>query len=256
MRFYALASVALILVVGLSTFAQDTETQKPQCFEPLAQTFDEFVLTTPQDLSARAKQFEDKVGENPESQGIVFIYAGKRSKLNEVADLSAKISKALKGSGTSYGSRIWIQDGGYRAESTIVFVLRPLKCTEYPAPSPDITADQVEFTDVPGSGTVRMSGTDLYAAQVYEPTAECPPAARAVRACDGAESEVFIIVDGDGAVIFSKAMSGHPLIRAAAAATAKKWYFKPYKDKSGKPASRSGVIVVKFPPAPPDSDNN
>ncbi|MEP6947296.1 MAG: hypothetical protein ABJA02_15360 [Acidobacteriota bacterium] len=247
MRISPSILVGLLVLAALRGIAQDVESAKPECFEPSAQTFDEFVFTTPQDLKGHAKLFEDKLREHPESQGVIFVYGGKKSKISELSEMSTNVNKAFTYGGNSYESKIWIREGGYRAEPTVVFMLRPLKCTEQPLPSSDLSVDQVEFSDFPASSTIRTATSDLYTSVLYEPEAECPAAAKAVRACvDGTESEVFIIVNAAGAVVFSKTLGGHPLIRASAESIAKTWYFHPYKDKSGKPMNRSGVIVVRY----------
>ncbi len=246
MKTSILLTIGIFLFLAISSSAQDTDSSKPPCFEPAAQVFDEFVLTTPLDLKTHAKQFEEKLRENAESQGVIFVYGGKKSKVNELTEMSTNVNKAFSYGGNGNEYKIWIRDGGYRIQPTVVFMLRPLKCTEYPLPTSDLAVDEVEFTDFPSSTTLRVAASDLYANTVHEAYAECPPAAKAVRACvDGTESEVFIIVAPDGSVALSRAVSGHPLVRAAAAALASQWYFKPYKEK-GKPLNRSGIIVIRF----------
>lgn len=246
MKYSAILFIGIICLLTFSASAQNSDTAPPVCFEPTAQTFDEFVLSGSQDLKTRAKQFEDKLRELPESQGVVFLYGGKKSKTGELSEMAAAVTRAFTLSSNGYASKIWIREGGYRAEPTVVFKLRPLKCTEQPLPSSDLTVDQIEFSDYPPSNTVKMATSDLLASIVYEPTAVCPPAVNAVRACtDGTESEVFIIAASSGEVVFAKSVGGHPLVRTAAEAIARKWYFKPYKEKE-KAMNRSGTIVVRF----------
>jgi TonB family protein len=70
-----------------------------------------------------------------------------------------------------------------------------------------------------------------------------PPAARAVRA-KGAVS-VQVLVDEKGEVVSATAVSGHPLLRAAAVQAARKARFTPTK-LSGVPVKVSGVLTFNF----------
>jgi TonB family protein len=70
-----------------------------------------------------------------------------------------------------------------------------------------------------------------------------PPAAMAVNA-EGAVSVQVIVVEG-GHVIAAAAVSGHPLLRAAAEAAAREATFSPTR-LSGEPVKVSGVITYNF----------
>ena len=72
-----------------------------------------------------------------------------------------------------------------------------------------------------------------------------PPAARAVRAY-GIVS-VQVLIDENGGVIEAKAVSGHPLLRAASIAATRESKFAPVF-LSGKAVKVSGVIVYNFMP--------
>jgi TonB family protein len=72
-----------------------------------------------------------------------------------------------------------------------------------------------------------------------------PPAAKAVRA-SGAVN-VQVTVDEKGDVISASAVSGHPLLRAAAVTAARSSKFSPTL-LSGKPVKVTGVIVYNFVP--------
>ena len=75
------------------------------------------------------------------------------------------------------------------------------------------------------------------------PKPDYPPAARAVRA-QGAVS-VQIIIDEDGNIMAASAVSGHPLLRAAAEAAAREAKFSPTL-LDGKPVKVSGVLTYNF----------
>ena len=70
-----------------------------------------------------------------------------------------------------------------------------------------------------------------------------PPAARAVRAAGAVN--VQITVDENGNVISASAVSGHPLLRAAAVAAARGAKFKPAL-ANGKPTKVTGVLVFNL----------
>jgi protein TonB len=72
-----------------------------------------------------------------------------------------------------------------------------------------------------------------------------PPAARAVRA-SGAVS-VQVLIDENGSVVSATAVSGHPLLRAAAVQAARGARFSPTQ-LSGQPVKVSGVITYNFVP--------
>lgn len=70
-----------------------------------------------------------------------------------------------------------------------------------------------------------------------------PPLARAARA-QGAVA-VQVVVDGEGKVIAASAVSGHPLLRAAAEKAARAWEFTPSL-LDGRPVKVTGVISLNF----------
>lgn len=72
-----------------------------------------------------------------------------------------------------------------------------------------------------------------------------PPAARAVRASGAVNVQVTI--SESGSVISASAVSGHPLLRAAAAQAARSAKFAPTL-LSGQPVKVTGVIVYNFVP--------
>ncbi|HNQ16081.1 MAG TPA: TonB family protein, partial [Pyrinomonadaceae bacterium] len=72
-----------------------------------------------------------------------------------------------------------------------------------------------------------------------------PAAARAVRASGAVNVQVTI--DENGSVISASAVSGHPLLRAAAVQAARSSRFSPTL-LSGQPVKVTGVIVYNFQP--------
>jgi TonB family protein len=90
-----------------------------------------------------------------------------------------------------------------------------------------------------------ISGGVLNGKALSLPAPEYPAAALAVRA-SGAVS-VQVLVDEEGNVVSASAVSGHPLLRAAAVAAAREAKFGPVM-LSGKPVKVSGVVTYNFTP--------
>lgn len=88
-----------------------------------------------------------------------------------------------------------------------------------------------------------ISGGVLNGRATSLPTPPYPPAARAVRA-SGAVS-VQVVIDENGRVVSASAVSGHPLLRAAAESAARGARFSPTM-LSGQPVKVSGVITYNF----------
>lgn len=88
-----------------------------------------------------------------------------------------------------------------------------------------------------------ISGGVLNGKAISLPQPPYPPAARAVKA-SGAVS-VQVTVDEDGNVESASAMSGHPLLRAAAVQAARQAKFRPTL-LSGQPVKVTGVVTYNF----------
>lgn len=91
----------------------------------------------------------------------------------------------------------------------------------------------------------QISGGVLNGKATSLPKPPYPPAARAVRAA-GAVS-VQVLIDESGNVVSASAVSGHPLLRAAAVQAARGARFSPTQ-LSGQPVKVSGVITYNFVP--------
>ena len=91
----------------------------------------------------------------------------------------------------------------------------------------------------------QISGGVLNGKATSLPKPPYPPAARAVRA-SGAVS-VQVLIDESGNVVSATAVSGHPLLRAAAVQAARGARFSPTQ-LSGQPVKVSGVITYNFVP--------
>ena len=89
----------------------------------------------------------------------------------------------------------------------------------------------------------QISGGVLNGKAISLPKPPYPPAAKAVRA--GGSVSVQVLIDENGNVVSASAVSGHPLLRAAAASAARGARFSPTK-LSGQPVKVSGVITYNF----------
>lgn len=91
----------------------------------------------------------------------------------------------------------------------------------------------------------RISGGLLNGKARSLPMPEYPDAAKAVKAA-GAVS-VQVTIDEEGNVISANAVSGHPLLRAAAVTAAQDAKFAPVR-LSGQPVKVSGILTYNFVP--------
>lgn len=90
-----------------------------------------------------------------------------------------------------------------------------------------------------------VSGGVLNGKATSLPKPPYPPAARAVRAAGSVS--VQVLISESGSVISASAVSGHPLLRAAAVSAARGARFSPTL-LSGQPVKVSGVITYNFVP--------
>jgi len=100
-----------------------------------------------------------------------------------------------------------------------------------------------EAMTFPRSERPPINGGVLNGKAVDLPMPEYPEIARAAHA-EGAVT-VQITIDEDGNVIAAKAVSGHPLLQAAAVRAARDARFTPTR-LSGEPVQVNGVIVYNF----------
>ncbi|HKP47449.1 MAG TPA: TonB family protein [Pyrinomonadaceae bacterium] len=106
---------------------------------------------------------------------------------------------------------------------------------EIPSPPPATE----ETTNPPGT----ISGGVLNAKATSLPQPTYPPIARSAKA--SGTVTVQVTVDEKGNVVSATAVSGHPLLRAAAVAAARRAQFSPTK-LSGQPVKVNGIITYNF----------
>jgi len=107
-----------------------------------------------------------------------------------------------------------------------------------PPPPPKPAATPKPAPKTVSGGVLNGKATSL-------PKPAYPAAAKAVRA--GGPVSVQVLIDESGSVISASAVSGHPLLRAAAAQAARGARFSPTL-LSGQPVKVSGVITYNFVP--------
>jgi len=107
----------------------------------------------------------------------------------------------------------------------------------------NFVADEDEAKSTSGNGSKPINGGILNGKAISLPKPAYPPAAAAVNA----EGPVIVgvTIDENGQVIFARAVSGHPLLQAAAVEAAKLATFSPTR-LNDVPVKVSGVITYNF----------
>jgi hypothetical protein len=237
----------LISLILLAAFVFTTNAQDSDCESSYSRKFDEFSYAGSHDLKSRLMAFNSSFAhEEPKTEAVIYVYGGRSSRANEITSLIAAIRTELKIDAKDYASKISVLDGGYRMVPMIEVFLQPLPCTRWPAATPTVTIEDVNFAEFPSELTVKLRDNEIEKLIVSKSEAQCPPAARAVRACiGGTEADVFVIVDTKGMVNVSRVTGGHPLIRRAAEESMKKWSFEPLVI-DGKAMNFSGLLKLRF----------
>ena len=117
----------------------------------------------------------------------------------------------------------------------------PMLPQEPGATPPPLSSEKVE--PEPSTAVKTISGGVLNGKAISLPKPPYPPVARAAKA--SGTVVVQVTVDEDGNVVSAQAVSGHPLLQAAAVAAAHGAKFAPTK-LSGQPVKVTGVITYNF----------
>ena len=104
----------------------------------------------------------------------------------------------------------------------------------------------LQHTSGPDSSPTRKTTDELKAAAVVNPRPEYPPLARAARVSGKVEIEV--VIDQRGNVADARAVSGHPLLKDSAVASARQWKFD-FVKFSDTPTAVVGMLTFVFDPA-------
>jgi protein TonB len=111
------------------------------------------------------------------------------------------------------------------------------------APAKVVIADEPPPPPPKPTPHAPISGGVLNGKAVHLVTPPYPPIARSAHAAGAVQ--VQVLIDENGNVISAHAMSGHPLLQAAAVAAARASKFTPTK-LSGQPVKVNGVIIYNF----------
>ena len=111
------------------------------------------------------------------------------------------------------------------------------------APTKIDIADEPPPAATPTPPRAPISGGVLNGKAISLPKPAYPPIARAAHA--SGTVVVQVLIDENGSVVSAKALSGHPLLQAAAVGAAKSARFSPTK-LSGQPVKVTGVIQYNF----------
>jgi len=253
MRYVLIIFIVLFLVQTSEVMGQNESA--PGCAQPFSILFDEFAVKDFGDTSARLSAFLERLKKEnlDQASADIHVYAGRKSKINEAGAIISQIEDFLKKQEGSDKLKIRTYDGGYRAETTVALYIRPLHCSTYPSINSTYSVDEIELEEGPPDSTVIKTADELISSVEKRTEPACPPAARAVRACGG-EVTARVLIDESGKVIFAKAVSGHPLLRAAAIAAIRSWTFHPIK-KKGKSFKALGNLTVTVPAPKEDLDH-
>lgn len=241
MRINLFLLFLLFIAQGAFVFAQD---EKPPCAQPYSFLFEGFPVSSPQDTKVRLTALIERMGhEDPqEAAGIIYVYAGLKTKLGEAEKIIAEINNQLAKETGNH--KVQVSDRGYKSVATVEMFIRPLECSYYPPSNSEYGAEDIELEEAPRESTPVKTEDELIEAIRENPEPICTPIARAVGRC-AEEVVVRVLIDEKGRVIFARAISGLILVRTAGAAGASKWKFKPFL-QNGKPTKVFGNITVKF----------
>ncbi len=140
-----------------------------------------------------------------------------------------------------------LPDNKVKVDSKTVDIRKEVPSTPVKSPTPVVGETRNAPADSKAPVPKQISGGVLNGKAVSLPKPPYPPAARAVRA--SGPVTVQVLVDENGNVVSARAVSGHPLLRAAAAAAARRARFSPTM-LAGQPVKVSGVLTYMFhPPA-------
>lgn len=216
------------------------------CAQPFTERFDEFEFKDFKEVEERIALFASKLNNDEQAEGRIFVYAGRKTKINQAENLTKQISDLLNQTLKMPIRKLWATNGGFRETATIEMVLKPLACSEYLLATPSLNIEEVEFEGFTAPKDIIKKSLDETMSSITERTeAICSPAAKAVGLAAGS-ANVYVLLNETGEVAFAKGIAGHPLLRVAAANTVQKWKFKPTQVKN-KQIKVIGEVWVEFP---------
>lgn len=104
--------------------------------------FDEFPFLAFDDVKARLDNYAIELQNNPSARGVVFVYAGRRSRAGEADRLGNRVRSYLVQTRGINPSRITIVNGGYRDRDSFELWIVPPGARE-PRPTPTVSPADV-----------------------------------------------------------------------------------------------------------------
>ncbi|MEZ5428505.1 MAG: hypothetical protein R2747_19700 [Pyrinomonadaceae bacterium] len=237
--------ILLVLTQMLAVSAQKKPETEKVCLDPFSFKFSEFKVTKPEDLRQSLDEFKGKMRSyRGETKAYIFVYGGQKTSINEVTNLIRQTREHFGIYGNDYGTGILVYKGGYRVEPSVEIFIKPMECSITPEATPDFTVEQVLFAEAPKESTVSKTPDQILDSLNGINEIPCPAAARAVGFCNK-KIDVFLIIDQEGKVIFSEALSGHPLLWRAGQEGVRSWKFKPTVIE-GKKYNVVGRVTIEF----------
>lgn len=176
--------------------------------------------------------------------GYIVSYAGRQARPNEAREAAYDIRRFLIEKRGVRGRQLVAVDGGFREEASVELFLLP-SGSATPKPNPTLEPDLVEFIDEPQitHRALRRSRIELLNSVLFKATPVYPPLAKAA----GVEGDVGVkvLLDNQGAVIRSRAVYGHPLLRESAEKAALQWRFAPSGSES-ESITVHGLVIFQF----------
>jgi TonB family protein len=127
---------------------------------------------------------------------------------------------------------------------SVLIVTQPLVCARPLEPGLRMIAiGRVSLPLTQTSEPARKTRGELIAAAMTHPAPQYPPLAKAARISGSVEVEV--VIDPHGDVIDARAVSGHPLLKEPAVASARQWTFDTAK-LSQTPTNVVGTVTIVF----------
>ncbi len=252
MKLKLIFITTLFFIFTISINAQTDSSKTKTCIHPYSFKFDEFLVKDSEDTAKRLEEFKKRFEEETkEAIGIIHVYGGKKSSVYEIKNLVAEVENFFGiNSDNRYKEKFRVYDADYRTKATIEMFIKLQECSKYPETTSDFTFDEVEFTEITSKNTLEKSNADLSKLISKKTKIECTPAGKAVGICSQNKNvvvEVFIIIDTNGKVIYSKGVSGHPLLKSNTSTKIKDWTFHPVVIKN-KPFNVKGILSVEIEP--------
>lgn len=240
------ALILLFLSCACNSFVQAQQAVFKNCQQPFAEKFDEFEFKDFKVVQERIAIFVDKLNETAESEGQIYVYAGRRTKINQAENLTKQISDLINQTFKLSSNKLWATNGGFRETATIELVLKPLACSDFLQTIPSLDVEEIEFEGFSTSTEAVRKSLDETMLSVIEKTEPvCPPVAKAI-GLSGGSVNVYVLINQNGSAVYAKGISGHPLLRGAAAQSVQKWKFKSAQQKN-KSINTVGEVTVEFP---------